>query len=231
MIQKKHLDTNSFTCIISASIKSLKMQRSPNSGPVITLSGAPGGGKTTILELLKKRNSTDQSRFKFFDEISRGLQKEFCPITGKPIYDAVERPDELTKAIIKRRILDIQEAKESKLISVLDRNLTDSLGYYDTFKDPQIDPINDVTRNKLVKLCLSYPPDLVLFFPFWPEIYVNDEGRCENPELAQLISNSIYNALRELRIPFYVVPEGSPEARYDFVMEQIHSVTHLRTPL
>ena len=53
MIQKKHLDTNSFTCIITASIKSFKMQRIPDSGPVFALSGAPGGGKTTIVKLLE----------------------------------------------------------------------------------------------------------------------------------------------------------------------------------
>ena len=153
------------------------------------------------------------------------------PLTGDLLYDPASRPQEFTKAILARRILDIKEAKNSQLISILDRSLIDSLGYYDAFRDQNTDQTNDLNRNKLVKLCLKYQADLIFFFPFWPEIYVTDDGRCEDPKLAQHISNSMYNAIEELKTPYVVVPKATPEARYHFVMEHIHAVTHSRKPL
>ena len=242
MIQKKHLDTNSFTCIITASIKSFKMQRISDSGPVFALSGAPGGGKTTIVDLLENPNQESsistpqiyqpyQSQLEIISEVSRELQTLSDPLTGNLLYDPANRPQQFTEAILAKRILDIKQAKNSQLISVLDRSLIDSLGYYDAFRDQRIHPTNDSTRNTLVELCKIYTPDLIFFFPFWPEIYVTDEGRCEDPKLAQHISNSMYNAIKELNTPYVEVPQATPEARYHFVMEHIHAVTHSRKPL
>ena len=242
MIQKKHLDTNSFTCIITASIKSFKMQRIPDSGPVFALSGAPGGGKTTIVKLLEDSSqhskiSTSQiyqayqSQLEIIPEVSRELQTLTDPLTGDLLYDPASRPQEFTKAILAKRILDIQKAKKSQLISILDRSLIDSLGYYDAFRDQSIQPTHDSTRNALIEFCKLYTPDLIFFFPFWPEIYVKDEGRCEKPELAKHISDSMYNAIEELKTPYVVVPQATPEDRYHFVMERIHAVTDSRKPL
>ena len=172
MIQKKHLDTSNFTCIITTSIKSFKMQRISNSGPVFALSGAPGGGKTTIVKLLEDSNQESkiptpqmyqpyQSQLEIIPEVSRELQTLTDPLTGDLLYDPANRPQQFTEAILAKRIIDIKKAKKSQLISILDRSLVDSLGYYDAFRDQNIHISNDSTRKTLIDLCRLYTPDLV----------------------------------------------------------------------
>ena len=181
----------------------------------ILLTGGPGSGKTTQINHLEDNRKHAEHTYELIPEVSRQLQKIIDPSTQKPLYNPSQDPNAFTNAILEHRISDYNKAEDSK-IYLYDRGLIDSLAYCAAY--------NCSNQERLFQLCQTHPYDLVIFFPFWPEIYQQDDGRCETFEQAQNISNHIEQALKDLNIKYTTIPHDTPENRDRFILEQIQTI-------
>ena len=181
------------------------------------MTGGPGSGKTTQLEALEKLiiSQNLQQKWIMHPEVSRELQEQKDPITKERIFNPATDPNTFTQAILRHRIQDYNNAIHNA-INIYDRGLIDSLAYCRAYECPG--------QEQLIELCQANQYDLVLFFPFWEDIYVQDTGRCENNQQALFISNKIKETLILLNINYQSVPTGSIEHRTDFLVSTIQGL-------
>ena len=182
----------------------------------LLLTGAIGGGKTTQMERLINSLRRKDEPWKIFPEISRELQTLINPETKEPVYNPSQDPNTFTNAILERRIDDYDFAVQNR-INIYDRGLIDSLAFCRAY--------GGKNEDQLLQLCQQKPYDLIIFFPFWEEIYEQDDGRCETPTQAKYISNHIHKVLLDLNVNFTTIPKDTPEARHLFVLQQIRTIS------
>jgi predicted ATPase len=188
----------------------------------ILLTGGPGSGKTTQLESLEEYITSQNLNWMIHPEVSRGLQELQNPFTKEKVYDPANDPNTFTQAILVQRIEDFKKALLNT-VNIYDRGLIDSLAYCKAYNCTEI--------QDLIDLCKENQYDLVIFFPFWNEIYTQDEGRCENNSQAKHISEVIYETLTQLEANFVVVPQGTVESRQSFIIDQINQVVDSKMTL
>jgi len=188
----------------------------------ILLTGGPGSGKTTQLESLEAYITTQNLNWIIHPEVSRGLQELQNPFTKEKVYDPANDPNTFTHAILGQRVADFKKALLNT-VNIYDRGLIDSLAYCKAYNCTEI--------QNLIDLCKENQYDLVIFFPFWSEIYTQDEGRCENNSQAKHISEVIYETLTQLEANFVVVPQDTVENRQIFLIDQINQVVDSKMTL
>jgi predicted ATPase len=171
----------------------------------IVITGAPGTGKTTLVNLLHEQGYT------VHPEMARALIKEqqeldthLLPWENHPLFGA---------ELFKRQLAQYQAADPNK-INIYDRGIPDNLGYLR----------RDGFQNELLeKKAANFPYYSKVFFtPPWQDIYAQDEERKEDFSLMLEIDEALQDIYRFYNYHLVEVPRASPQERLKFVLFHIN---------
>lgn len=167
------------------------------------ITGGPSTGKTTVINLLHKRGyqTTIEHARHYID-----TQKN----NGKTVEEIREN-----KRKFQLGVLDMQIEQEKSLspkdIVFLDRAIPDALAYYQflelDYDKELIEAINNVSYKKI--FILDRLP------------LVNDYARTEDKTAQKIIHSLITKIYESLPFPVIHVPVLSPEARVDYILENL----------
>lgn len=173
----------------------------------IVISGGPGSGKTTVINLLIKKG------YQCFEEFSRSV---ISAGKAKGIENFFEtEPLTFSKIIFQERKKQYLSASKIKYLQVFpylffDRGLHDIVAYLDHHGNPA-EEMSIETQN--------YPYDLVILFPPWKDIYKNDEHRMESFEESVSVFESIKKTYKKFSIPIIEIPFNAPDSRIMSILE------------
>lgn len=170
----------------------------------VVITGAPGTGKTTVLEKLNSKG------YPVLPEMARALIKEQQALDSELLpWKAHKRFGE---ALYARQVQQYHQAQEGQ-ISFYDRGILDNLGYL------RRDGIQNIA---LEEKAHSYPYFPKVFFtPPWQEIYNQDAERWEDFELMLDIHQALQAIYRDFGYQLIEVPRLAPEKRVDFILHQL----------
>jgi predicted ATPase len=165
------------------------------------LTGGPGIGKTTILDLMSLRG------FAIVPEAARYI----IEIEQSQDGDALPWKD---NSKFQKKVMDRQLELESDLddsVVFLDRGLIDGYGYCNHFGTIAPEGLVEMSANRYEKIfLLDQLPN-----------YKNDESRLEDFEEATRIHESIADAYISLGYELIRVPVLAPEDRVEFILNRI----------
>lgn len=173
-------------------------------GNVFVITGAPGGGKTSIL------NGLAEKGFKCFPEESRILIKELTEANSKslPWIDLLA----FNELLLERQIKQYLSASDG--VCFLDRSFVDNIGYLNSSNlqpfPRLVDAVNRYRFNKKV-----------FFTEPWEEIYINDSERKEPFSMALAITNHMKKAYIDSGYEVVAVPKLPVPERIDFILNQL----------
>lgn len=167
------------------------------------ITGGPGSGKTTTVNLLQKRGyTTTIEHARHYIDTQR--------ITGRTVEEIRKNQIEFQKGI-----LDMQIEQEASLppgeIVFLDRALPDALAYYRFLKIPE--------NEKLVNALKEASYKKIFILDFLP--LVNDYARSEDEVAQKQIHLLLTEVYESLPFPVIHVPVLPPEERVDFILKNL----------
>jgi len=174
----------------------------------IVLTGAPGTGKSTIINLLRKKGYFCQ------EEISREIIREAERMGSKKLF--LSQPILFSKVVLGKRIIQHKKANSnSEKYCFFDRGIPDitaylnknRIQYEETFKQ----------SNK------KYTYDTVFIFPPWEQIYTTDNERLETFKEAKELHIAILEEYKKTHLNIIMVPYGSPQERLNFILKKCHA--------
>jgi predicted ATPase len=170
----------------------------------IVLTGAPGSGKTSVI------NNLNNKGFQVYEEQARiHIQKALDLNT-----DIVPWGDHLqfSKNVAASQLLQFKSQNHS--IAFYDRGILDGLAY---LRHSEIIPppnLMEYYKN------IEYHKD-VFYFKHWSEIHENDETRREPEEDVILIQEEIKKTYQEFGYNIIEVPKTTVDLRVEFILKQI----------
>ncbi|WP_025739499.1 AAA family ATPase [Aquimarina pacifica] len=177
----------------------------------IVITGAPGTGKTSII------NELEKTHFFCFHEVIRTMTQEAKKKEGSktmisnPIV-SVSDPYLFNKQILTERTKQFVTAQEiEKDILFYDRGIPDVLAYMNYFGQEY--------EKGFIEVCQNHVYDYVFLLPPWEQIYVSDEERFESFEQAQEIHLSLKKIYTDLGYKCIEVPFGTVRERSDFILQ------------
>ena len=171
---------------------------------IFVITGAPGGGKTSIITELERRG------FQCLPEESRILIKELVEVDSPvlPWRDLLA----FNKLLLDRQIKQYLSAQDE--ICFLDRSFVDNIGYLKHSGVPMIEGISEVIN--------KYRFNKTVFFTEpWEEIYTTDSERVEPFNVALRLSGFMKEAYIESGYEVISIPKLPISKRVDFVLERI----------
>lgn len=178
----------------------------------IAIVGGPATGKTSVVNLLKKVFE-DAQGVMVAGEAARKIISEGDIL---PWVDLIGFQNEVLS-----RSIDMYEQADS--VTFFDRAIADGVVYCEAFG-------NEVPENLSVAAS-KYTYDFVFYFPFWPEIFENDEERSETIDEAKRLDDVTRKVYLENKRsgPCFAVPIGvSVEARVEFILSKVIENTYFR---
>lgn len=172
----------------------------------IVLTGGPGTGKTSIIQLLETRNYT------ILPEISR----EIILRAQKDGIDQLflEQPLLFSELLLEGRIEQYKVAETAQTDYVfIDRGIPDVVAYMDYFKSDYPSIFREV--------CKQYTYDSIFILPPWKGIYRQDNERYESFEQACEIHNYLMERYINSGYRPTLVPHGTLEERVSFILEHL----------
>lgn len=169
------------------------------------LSGAMGGGKSAILELLKEK------KFKCVNESARQIIKEQRNINGDGVYD--KNPDLFAQLMLSRSINNYEINSETETTVIFDRGIPDMVAYAELFN------INKDLYMNASKIYL-YNKN-VFIFRGWKDIYTNDDERKMGFETSEKFGENVIEIYKSMGYNVIEVPFVSIEERVDFIISTI----------
>jgi len=171
----------------------------------IVITGAPGTGKTSIINQLKKLGHSCSN------EISRELIVQQLAIGGNilPWKNQIAFENQIANKRYKQ-YLDSPE----NCICFFDRSSIDCIAYLNLNKLESTSQIIDI-----IKKCNFNKT--VFYTPIWEEIYVNDTERKENIEQAINIEKEIIFAYKSFGHSLIPIPKLHINERADFILSKI----------
>jgi len=169
----------------------------------IVLTGAPGTGKTSVLNKLKIEG------YFCMPEISRD-------ITIKAQQEGIQQlfltdPYLFSKLLFGERENQYKSAtKTDQKLVFFDRGLPDIQAYMEYTKQEYPTDLKNKT--------MGYVYDHVLIFRPWKEIYISDNERYENFKESLEIDSHLQKVYKELGYSPMEVPYNSVEKRTDFIL-------------
>lgn len=167
------------------------------------LTGGPGSGKTTTIQLLSERGYqvTIEHARHYID-----TQRQ----TGRTVEEIRKNQEEFQMGI-----LDMQIRQEAALnpedLVFLDRALPDAMAYYHFLNLPPTE--------KLTKALKLYRYKKVFILECLP--IVNDYARKEDENAQKLIHKLLVKVYGELNFPITYVPVLPPEERVNFILKNL----------
>lgn len=179
----------------------------------IVITGAPGTGKTVIVEELERQG------YHCYHEIIRsmtaaakknGKSKE---MVSNPLV-FVDDPLLFNKKLLDGRTKHFLEStKLEERICFFDRGIPDVLAYMDYFGQEY--------PNEFKKVSKAYLYDIVFILPPWEKIYVSDNERMETFKEAQELHGHLMETYQSLGHEIIVVPKTTIEKRVSFILDNI----------
>jgi predicted ATPase len=184
---------------ITKSLQKLNSQK-------VVITGAPGTGKTSIINELLKRNHI------CFEEISRAVTIE----AQKRGIDQLFLKDPLLFSNMllegrKQQYLDSNKATGPFVF--LDRGLPDVLAYMDYYKTKY--------PKQYKSVCKNYTYNYVVILNPWQEIYKSDNERYENFDQAREIHHHIVNTYSSYGYDLLEVPFDTVEQRTNYILNAL----------
>ena len=168
----------------------------------VILTGAPGTGKSSVFYQLRRNG---------FDTVPEVARFVFNFLEAQKLTHYTER-NFIQQYIEVNHILNWTRYDDEDNV-FFDRSLPDEVAYRKFYKMK--------VPKTLVNDCLRYKADKVFIFPYWEEIYQNDDVRLETPEEAQELDELITSAYVDLGYEIIVVPKASVEDRVAFITKQL----------
>lgn len=174
----------------------------------IVLTGAPGTGKSTIINLLMTKGYFCQ------EEISREIIKEAEKMGSKKLF--LSQPILFSKVVLGKRIIQYQQAKSNvKSHCFFDRGVPDITAYLNKNRIAYEETFKQATK--------KYTYDTVFIFPPWEQIYTTDSERFETFEEAKQLHHALLEEYKKTHENIIIVPFGTPQERLDFVIKKCHA--------
>lgn len=179
----------------------------------IVITGAPGTGKTSLVDLLQ------ETGYYCFPEIIREFTSEEikngdpATFSSNPIVFANDSLD-FNRRLIEGRVSQyLQSGQLGKEIVFFDRGLPDVLAYMDFFdQDYGEEFTNTISEHKY---------DQVFILPPWLDIYKGDDGRYESFEEAEHLHRHLYDTYEAFGYDPVIVPKGPVSNRLEFLLNQL----------
>ncbi len=174
----------------------------------IVLTGAPGTGKSTIINELEKRG------FACRHEISREIIREARKNGTEQLF--LTEPLLFSEKLLKGRVDQYLEANGTDNEMVFfDRGIPDIFAY--------MNYIGLDYPDKFIRASREHRYDFVFLMPPWEEIYITDDERYENFEQALAIHNHLMRAYESLEYSVVEVPTGKVEERTGYILNVIRT--------
>ena len=167
------------------------------------ITGGPGSGKTTTVNLLKERGYITT-----FEHARHYLDTQ--RLKGKTIADVRKQQKEFQLGVLDMQIE--QENQISPDVQVfLDRAIPDALAYYRFLNLPEDEKLTEALRT------VSYKKIFILDrLPF-----VKDYARTEDEAAQKKIHALLVEVYAELGFPIIQVPVPAPKERVDFILKNL----------
>jgi predicted ATPase len=170
----------------------------------IVVTGAPGTGKTSIINLLKAKGYT------CFDEFSRTLINWGYNNGIKDFF--LEKPNLFSEKILEGRINQFNESKKIKKskdnLIFFDRSIFDTFAYQKFINKSFVLP-NEYDVYKYQK---------VFILPLWNDIFLNDNERLESFKISRAIHKSIRSTYYHYNYKLNDVSKTSIKNRVDYLL-------------
>ena len=170
---------------------------------VFVITGGPGFGKTTVLNLLTEKG------FPVGSETARELlDKNFTKV---PTTERRKFPSDFERSVANERINFLQSIVQNT-IAFADRGLPDQIAYsWYKRKEPSAFIEQAASTHKYAPFVFVTPP--------WQEIFVRDEIRKETFVEATEIHGLILKSYLKFGYKIIDLPLVSPELRVKFILE------------
>jgi len=172
------------------------------------LTGAMGGGKSTILNLLREKG------YLCVDEPARHILAEQRSIEGDGIPE--KTPELFNQLMFSRSINQYKINSKYNDVIFFDRGIPDLVGYAD-----MLNTNNSVYLNA-AKVYL-YNKN-VFMFNGWEEIYTTDDERKMEFDSAKKFGINVSNIYKELGYNVIEVPFDSVEKRVEYIINLIEDL-------
>lgn len=172
----------------------------------IVLTGAPGTGKTSIIEGLQSRG------FHIIPEPARtviDLYKKYLPELLPHL--SIENREKFQLIIQNEAIKNFDENTHG----VFDRSIIDEIGYRNRYKISISDELIEAANKKRY--------DKIFIFPIWEEIFTNDDVRSETLVESTIIGDYLHKAYTDYGYTPIIVPKMSVIDRINFISSYLWS--------
>ena len=169
------------------------------------ITGAPGTGKTAIINALKERGYScvnENSREIIAEQIING--GEILPWKNQIAFENL---------ISSKRGKQYASIPKDE-ICFFDRSAIDCIAY---LKANNLETSTEILE--VIKNC-EFNSN-VFYTPIWEEIYRNDSERKENIEKAKIIENFLFSTYQYFDYTLIEIPKLTIEERVDFILSKI----------
>jgi predicted ATPase len=177
------------------------------------LTGGPGTGKSTVLDLLQS------SGFLCLPESAREIMRVRINAGLEPRPDA----DSFAQAILQRDMEQYRSIPHTARPVFIDRGIPDALCML--FMTGRI----DLAEAKRTLECFPFNQHVFFFHP-WEVIYVNDTERDQSFAESQLVSERLAFWYESLGFILIDMPKASPTARVEFIMNHVSPAQNAALP-
>lgn len=170
------------------------------------LTGGPGSGKTTVLNLLKSRG------FATVPEAARVIIKNQMETDG----DAVPWGNTVrySHLMLLRSIVDFEEFFHLQTPIFFDRGIIDALGYARLIEIP--------ITSEMIEAANKYRYNVKVFlFPFWQEIYAKDSERKQDVDEAKRTFFALKKEYEKFGYKTVEVPFLTPQERAQWLLNNL----------
>jgi predicted ATPase len=170
----------------------------------IVLTGGPGGGKSTVLDLLAARG------FRFIQESARLIIRNRLALGLSPRPD----PIEFARDTFEMDYNNYLDAIDSDEIIFFDRCLVDSACMIRDADESQFERVASLlVSNRFNSKVFITPP--------WKEIYTTDTERDQTFDEAVSVYERLFSWYHENGYQLIVLPKVSAEERVEFILSEL----------
>lgn len=171
----------------------------------IIITGGPGSGKTSLINVLKSLNyhcSPEASRQLIIEQVAK--ESDCLPwINLSPFAE-----------LVLERMIYLYKESSAYDVTFFDRGIPDIIAYLKSASLP-------VSENYLDALANHQYHSTVFILPPWPEIYVNDDERWQTYKESEALYQVIKDTYNQLNFNLIEIPQLALKQRLAFILDHI----------